>query len=442
LLEAPVGVQRVIGRLRTGSRSRTTLATRATRRSVAIARSIGSPARPSGSIVHPLAAASRLLGRVGARVPHETALPVVVALIVLAASVLSVMPDAVAAGPVGGPSGDGDGPRIAIKGAFSGSVVEPDDLATRGTGQTPPRFRPLNPEAVALAAEAAPTTEPNLSGFLADGTLVKPIAVDTSVADGQGLLRTHTVRNGETLVGIAQKYGVSMMTVWWANKISSKDALVVGQKLTIPPVDGLVVKVKEGDTLDAVAEKYKVSADEVYETNGLEDRTLVIGQTLVLPGAQGAPIPTPTPKPRVVRVAGGGGSVRAPATYNGGQMAWPVVGGGNYISQYFRSGHYGLDIAADYGSTVRAAASGTVTFAGWKNNGGGYQVWIAHGSGLFTTYNHMSAVTVGVGQSVGKGAQVGRIGQSGYATGPHLHFEVWRGPIWSGGSRVNPLIYL
>jgi murein DD-endopeptidase MepM/ murein hydrolase activator NlpD len=123
-------------------------------------------------------------------------------------------------------------------------------------------------------------------------------------------------------------------------------------------------------------------------------------------------------------------------------MVWPVVGGNNYISQYFHYGHYGLDIAADYGSRVRAAAGGTVIFAGWKSNGGGYQVWIAHGSGLYTTYNHMSGVSVGRGQQVARGQQVGRVGQTGNATGPHLHFEVWRGPVWDGGRRVNPLGYL
>ena len=121
---------------------------------------------------------------------------------------------------------------------------------------------------------------------------------------------------------------------------------------------------------------------------------------------------------------------------------FPVVGGDNYISQYYHYGHYALDIAADYGSTVRAAGAGTVIFAGWKSNGGGYQVWIAHGSGLYTTYNHMSAISVGRGQHVGRGQSVGRVGQSGNATGPHLHFEVWRGPVWDGGQRVNPLGYL
>ena len=119
---------------------------------------------------------------------------------------------------------------------------------------------------------------------------------------------------------------------------------------------------------------------------------------------------------------------------------WPVAGG--ELSQGYHYGHYGIDIAADSGTPAKAGAAGKVIFAGWKNNGGGYQVWIAHGSGLYTTYNHMSSLTVGNGQSVGRGQQVGRVGMTGNATGPHLHFEVWRGKVWDGGQRVNPLNYL
>ena len=225
------------------------------------------------------------------------------------------------------------------------------------------------------------------------------------------------------------------------NKLSAKDSLVVGQSLTIPPVNGLVYTVKEGDTLESLATTYKVSADEVYETNGLEDRALLVGRTLILPGAVGEAIETPKPKPPASSGGGSssGGTIRALDLRRwlvrlAGRRWWqpdqPVL-----PLQPLRHRHRRrLRIA------VRSAAGGTVIFAGWKSNGGGYQVWIAHGSGLYTTYNHMSGVSVGRGQHVSRGQQVGRIGSSGWATG-HLHFEVWRGPIWNGGSRVNPLRY-
>jgi murein DD-endopeptidase MepM/ murein hydrolase activator NlpD len=166
---------------------------------------------------------------------------------------------------------------------------------------------------------------------------------------------------------------------------------------------------------------------------------------LIIPGGAGAGISTPKPAAKPASQAStstGSTSIRPPsATYAGGAFAWPVPGG--YISQYYHYSHPALDIAAPYGSRIIAAAAGTVVFAGWKNNGGGYQVWISHGSGLYTGYYHMSAVMVGTGQRVGRGTQIGRIGQTGWATGPHCHFEVWHGYPWEGSSyRVNPLIYL
>ncbi len=207
--------------------------------------------------------------------------------------------------------------------------------------------------------------------------------------------------------------------------------------------------VTASDTLDILAAKHKVDGQDILDANGLDDPSLVVGQVLLVPGAKGKPIPTPKPtrkptvsNPRPSSGGGGNGGGGVGGNYTGGQFTWPVYGGGNYISQYFRYGHYGLDIAADYGSRVRAAGAGVVLFSGWKSNGGGYQVWVSHGSGLYTTYNHMSGVSVGRGQRISEGQQVGRVGQSGNATGPHLHFEVWRGPVWDGGTRVNPLGYL
>ena len=79
-----------------------------------------------------------------------------------------------------------------------------------------------------------------------DGTLYKPVAVDTTIQTSAGLLRHYTVKEGDTLTSIASRYGVSMMTVWWANKLTSKDALKAGKDLVIPPVNGLVVTVSGG----------------------------------------------------------------------------------------------------------------------------------------------------------------------------------------------------
>jgi murein DD-endopeptidase MepM/ murein hydrolase activator NlpD len=455
LLNASVGVPRVLNRLRPTSMSRSTAPIRFHGRSV---HATGDQQVPAASLGATAPAPPRLVARGGTaalasglrrRVGPEAAIPVAAAVIVLFASVLSWLPGSPAHGAVGGTTGDGTGPRVALGGVTGGDLAAPDQIEPPLDAVDPDAPAYGSPAAAVGAARMDPefarvarADKPQIQGpFLSDGTLMKPIAVNTSIADGKGLLKTYKVRAGDSLTAIANRFGVSAMTVWWANDLKSR-RLTVGRELTIPPMNGLVVTAKEGDTLESLATANKVSADLIYETNGLQDRSLIVGQTLVLPGAVGEALPTPKPVYKPPRATGGSGTVRPPASYSGGAFLWPVVGGSNYISQYFHYGHYGLDIAADYGSRVRAGGAGTVIFAGWKSNGGGYQVWIAHGSGLYTTYNHMSAVSVGRGQSVSSGQQVGRVGQSGWATGPHLHFEVWRGDVWNGGTRVNPLIYL
>lgn len=458
MLNAPAGALRAIARLRPTKRERSQRVTRFHRRSVGVARGLG--ARLSV-----LAHATHLAPRPGARplqvtlrrslavrLASERMLPIIVALVVLGASIASLQP--AAAQPVGNTTGEGAGPRIAVGGeASTADRLDPMEVAgligDRGATAAGGDASADEPGAGDLSGDLTGDAATGNVGapqesYPDDGTIYKPVAVNTTVQDGRGLLRTYTVQAGDTLTGIASRYGVSMMTVWWANKLTSKDDLRVGQKLVIPPVNGLVVTVKAGDTLDSLAAAYTVDAADIVELNQLGDPTLIIGQTLILPDAVGAAIPTPKPAPPT-RSSGsrssGSSSSGRPSTYSGGAFVWPVVGGGNYISRGFIYGHYGLDIAADYGVEVQAAAAGTVLFAGWKNNGGGYQVWIAHGSGMYTTYNHLASVSVAAGQSVGRGQQIGRNGSSGNSTGPHTHFEVWIGEIWNGGTRVNPLRY-
>jgi murein DD-endopeptidase MepM/ murein hydrolase activator NlpD len=366
----------------------------------------------------------RLVARVGGR---ERVLPIGIAILVLIASVSSVAVSGTAMGATGSTSGAGAGPRLTIGGIDAGtdSINGPDQAGyLSGVGSTTVASGPLD-----------------LGQYLSDGTLLKPLAVDTAVSDASAKLVSYTVKSGDTLTGIAKHFGISMMTLWWANDLAAKDVLHIGQKLEIPPVDGLVIVVKAGDTLDSISALTGMSADQIVAYNNLTDRTLVLGQVLIVPDARGKPIAVPaTPRPVAVRrTTSSSGSARPPTSYSGGTFAWPVPGG--YISQYFHASHPAIDIAAPEGTRVLAAAAGTVIWAGWKDNGGGYQVWIAHGSGLFTTYNHMSAVLVSIGQHVGRSQQVGRVGMTGNATGPHCHFEVWKGMVWGSGVRVNPLPY-
>ena len=483
MLNASVGVQRAIGRLRRPSGSQvTSVLTLAVSRLAEVypERRLQAAAARSRGAWRPGARINSVAGRDSAprpahqarisliaRVGHERTVALVAAAILLSASAIGISAGSPVAA-IGNTSDTGSEVRLTVGGGVDrvGKITEaeppPDWLAIEGleanrigsseaTGSVA-GLRSVGgvaPEGVAGAAGAAaaeaavaPAVAQVSSPYLDDGTLLKPVAVRTTVADGSGLIETYKVKAGDTLTGIASKFGVSMMTLWWANSLTSKDDLRLGQVLKIPPVSGLVLTVKTSDTLAGLAARFNVDEADILAANQLTDPNLVVGQVLAIPGAIGKGIPVPKPQPRAASSGGGGGnSVRPPVNYSGGAFRWPVVGGGNYISQYYHYGHYGLDIAADYGSTVRSTAEGTVVFAGWKGNGGGYQVWVAHGSGLYTTYNHMSAVSVGSGQAVSAGQRVGRVGSSGWATGPHLHLEVWVG-LPHQGTPVNPLKYL
>jgi murein DD-endopeptidase MepM/ murein hydrolase activator NlpD len=98
--------------------------------------------------------------------------------------------------------------------------------------------------------------------------------------------------------------------------------------------------------------------------------------------------------------------------------------------------HEGIDIDCVYGTPNRAAAAGTVIYAGWLG-GYGNLVVVDHGNGLSTAYAHASAILVSVGQSVSQGETVSLVGSTGHSTGPHLHFEVR-----VNGVAVDPLLYL
>ncbi|MCZ7434097.1 M23 family metallopeptidase [Streptomyces sp. WMMC1477] len=127
-------------------------------------------------------------------------------------------------------------------------------------------------------------------------------------------------------------------------------------------------------------------------------------------------------------------SVVAPVT--GGDVTTPYKSGG----QMWSSGkHSGIDFAARTGTPVKSVAAGTVVTAGW---GGAYgnNIVVKHNDGTYTQYGHLSAIGVSVGQQVGVGQEIGKVGSTGNSTGPHLHFEARTAPGY--GSDMDPVDYL
>lgn len=131
--------------------------------------------------------------------------------------------------------------------------------------------------------------------------------------------------------------------------------------------------------------------------------------------------------------------------YSGGKMAWPLPGH-NKINSYYgyrihpifktKKLHTGIDIPAPTGTSVNAAAAGTVIYSDWLG-GYGKAVMIDHGGGIVTLYGHNSSLVASVGTVVNRGDVVSKVGSTGVSTGPHLHFEVRK-----NGAYVDPISWL
>lgn len=238
----------------------------------------------------------------------------------------------------------------------------------------------------------------------------------------------YPVQSGDTVSGVANKFGISADTIRWANNLDKRDLLKPGQTIKILPVTGVVHTVTPGDTIYSIAKKYSAEPQAVVDfpfNTFVNDETfaLAVGQTLIVP--EGVP-PKEAPPAIARRITPDAGTVVA-----SGNFVWPASGN---ISQGFSWYHKGLDIANKAAPDVLAADSGNVVYANCVPTGYGCHVILDHGNGYRTLYAHFQKIYVTVGQGVGRGNAIGKMGSTGRSTGTHLHFE-----IYAGGVAVSPL---
>ena len=231
----------------------------------------------------------------------------------------------------------------------------------------------------------------------------------------------YIVREGDTVSSIAKMFDVTQNTVRWANDLSLNEKLKIDQELTILPVPGLKYTVKTGDTLSSLAKKFKADATEIGSFNGIDD-SLTVGAEILIPDGELASVPI---KP----------SVGAEPAHNVGpigtlaEIGFYVAPLSHYTETQGIHGYNAVDLGAPSGTLVVASASGQVIVAkagGWNGGYGSYVV-ISHNNGSQTLYSHMYKVATYDGASVVQGQVIGAVGQTGKATGPHVHFEIRNG---------------
>jgi len=270
-------------------------------------------------------------------------------------------------------------------------------------------------------------------------------------------MTTYVVQDGDTVFGIAEKFGLEPQTILWGNYnvlLDDPHSLKAGQELNILPVDGVYWQWLGGLPFESWAKFYGVTARDIIEFPGNHldpnsvgdygNANIPNGTWLIIPhGARefvswSAPLGVTRENPASARVLGPG----ACEPVSGG-----AVGYGAYVyptNKHYLSGfdyspqtnHFGIDLAGNLGEAVYAADAGVIVYAGWNDYGYGNMIMIDHGNGFQSLYAHLSALNVGCGQSVGQGEVIGAIGSTGHSSGPHLHFELM------AGAKVNPWSYL
>lgn len=255
----------------------------------------------------------------------------------------------------------------------------------------------------------------------------------------------YEIQEGDTLTGIALRFGIGTQFILWNNIdiVPDADLLRPGQTLQVPSVEGIIHDVRLHETLIEIAELYDADVDDIvaFAANDLPNaNTVREGSTILVPGGrvvvQPPPPPPPPPTPPPTPPPGAVATPTPTVTASTFGFIWPGPG---RITSWFGPAHpLGIDIGMPVGTPIAASAAGQVTFVGGHPCCSyGYHVIIRHDQSFTTRYGHFSRFAVTLGEWVEQGDLIGYSGSTGASTGPHLHFEIRR-----NGTPQNPLNFL
>ena len=252
---------------------------------------------------------------------------------------------------------------------------------------------------------------------------------------GSKEITEYTVQQGDSLIKIADDFGISLNTLLWANDLNKNSVISPGQKLIVLPVSGTIHHVAKGDTLSEIAENYQVKTEEIISFNELPEEEIFIGDILIVPGGE-----KPT-RSVVSSVSVSQSSIPVASSYFIVPISSPYK-----ITQglHWYNAIDFANIGGSCGKPIFAAAGGEVLKIEYGYNmGAGTYIRVLHPNGLITHYGHLQKVLVSVGEKVSQGEIIGLMGYTGRTipvgpSGCHLHFGVYSS---QGTPPTNPFAY-
>ena len=295
---------------------------------------------------------------------------------------------------------------LAVAGAWTSTAPQPAaygdvDIAGQADAVRPD---PVRQDAAAPEAGAQEPGQP------------APVPGDLSV-------RSYRVRAGDSLSEIAHTFDIDLDTLISFNGIRDVGDLREGVELSIPNASGLSYVVRQGETLTGIAGRHGVRADALRAWNDLGSAPVAAGQRLFIPG-----VPLPEQERNAVLgrlfLKPAPGAVTSPFGY----QPDPVTG--------IRRFHDGVDIEHAAGTPIVASLAGRVGRVGVSGAYGRYVV-LVHADGYQTLYAQLSGAQVTAGSYVAQGQTIGAMGASGFGSGSHLHFAIFK-----DGQPVDPSRYM